>query len=205
LLANLINGNESQQNQIASHPNLLTSLRTCLAEGKSDAKKPATSCIRQLAHNPKGRRAITDAGIISTLRHLCEWSGSGMSPATVTSPISIGSPVSGIGVSTTPGGRGLSPGGRNWGSSVGAGTSGSHAYPHSHSHGLGAGHWTGPTSHLLHHYPHHSLHHGHHTVPSIYQPHSAAHQHGNTMDDDKEVVHNARAALDWLERGDTYV
>ena len=39
----------------------------------------------------------------------------------------------------------------------------------------------------------------HHAHSSIYQPHSAVHQHGTTMEDDKEVVQNARAALDWLD------
>lgn len=187
LLANLINGSESQQNQIASYPNLLTNLRTCLAEGKLDVKKPATSCIRQLAHNPKGRRAIIEAGITSTLRHLCEWSGSGISSASLSSPISAGSPVSGIGGN-------MASGGRNWGSSASSSTGGGHVP------GVG---WTG-TSHPHHHHPQ-GIYHTHHPTPGIYQPHSAAYQHGTAMEDDREVVQNARAALDWLERGDTFV
>ncbi|KAF5346730.1 hypothetical protein D9756_010404 [Leucocoprinus leucothites] len=198
LLANLINGNEVQQNQIASCTKLLTNLRTCLAEGKTEVKKPATACIYQLARNPKGRRAIIDAGIISTLRHLCEWSGTGMSPSAPSSN-SVGSPVVNLG------GRGTSPGGRNWGSAAGPSTVGSHGSSHSHGHGFGSGHWSG-SSHALPHYPHypHSVFNSHHAIPSAYHPHSAAHQHGTAMEDDKEVVQNARAALDWLERGDTY-
>jgi len=197
LLANLINGSELQQSQIASHPQLLNNLRTCLAEGKNEIKRPATSCIYQLARNSKGRRAIIEAGIISTLRHLCEWSHPGVSPS---SPISVG--LIGGGLS----GRGMSPGGRNWGSTTGMSIGGSHSVSHAHAH------WGG-SSHMLPHYPyggfhHHHHHHHHHHVhahahSSIYQPHSAAHQHGTTaMEDDKEVIQNARAALDWL---DTYV
>jgi len=49
LLANLINGSKLQQNQIASRPQLLNNLRTCLAEGKNEIKRPITSCIYQLA------------------------------------------------------------------------------------------------------------------------------------------------------------
>ena len=192
LLANLINGSELQQSQIASHPQLLNNLRTCLAEGKNEVKRPATSCIFQLARNSKGRRAIIEAGIISTLRHLCEWSSnSGVSPS---SSVSVG--LTGGGLS----GRGISPGGRNWGSTMGMSIGGSHSLAQ----------WGG-SSHTLPHYPygnfhhhhHHYHHYHHHTHSSIYQPHSAAHQHGTTaMEDDKEVIQNARAALDWL---DTYV
>ncbi|KXN82010.1 O-methylsterigmatocystin oxidoreductase [Leucoagaricus sp. SymC.cos] len=200
VLANMINGSEAHRNQIAAYPNLLANLRTCLAEGKAEVKKPATSCIHQLARNSKGRRAIIEAGIISTLRHLCEWSGSGMSSATISSPISVGSP----GVSIAAGGRGLGPGGRNWGPTVGMNIGASHGHSQSQSH-LGSGYWSG-SSHVLPHYPHypHSVFHSHHALSGVYQPHSAAHQHGTAMEDDKEVVHIARAALDWLERGDSY-
>ncbi|KAL9708624.1 hypothetical protein Ac2012v2_008173 [Leucoagaricus gongylophorus] len=182
LLANLINGSELQQNQIASHPRLLNNLRTCLAEGKNEVKKPATSCIYQLARNSKGRRAIIEAGIISTLRHLCEWSNPGVPPS---SPISVGSIGGGLS------GRGMSPGGRNWGSTTGTNIGGSYSTSHSH------GHWGG-SSHILPHYPY-GVFNNHHAHSSIYQPHSAVHQHGTTMEDDKEVVQNARAALDWLD------
>ena len=182
LLANLINGSELQQNQIASHPRLLNNLRTCLAEGKNEVKKPATSCIYQLARNSKGRRAIIEAGIVSTLRHLCEWSNPGVPPS---SPISVGSIGGGLS------GRGMSPGGRNWGSTTGTNIGGSYSTSHSH------GHWGG-SSHILPHYPY-GVFNNHHAHSSIYQPHSAVHQHGTTMEDDKEVVQNARAALDWLD------
>lgn len=119
-----------------------------------------------------------------------------MSSTTVSSPVSISSPVSGAGMSTAPSGRGPSPGGRNWGSGPSTSAAGGHGY---HTHGGFTGQWATSSPHV-HHYPHH----GHHTVPTIYQPHSASHQHGTAMEDDKEVVQNARAALDWLERGDTY-
>ncbi|XP_006457243.1 hypothetical protein AGABI2DRAFT_188882 [Agaricus bisporus var. bisporus H97] len=200
LLANIINGNEQQQNQIVSYPQLLINLRTCLAEGKNQVKKPATSCIRQLAHNPRARRAIIDAGITSTLRHLCEWSGSGMSPVAVSSPVNVGSPVSGnAGVSITAGsGRGASPGGRNWGTGASATGVGNHTHVPVYAP------WNlGSHGHHLHHTLQSAT---HHSVSGIYQPHSAGstQQYGAALDDDKEVVQNARAALDWLERGDTF-
>ncbi|KAJ3568008.1 hypothetical protein NP233_g5999 [Leucocoprinus birnbaumii] len=206
LLGNLINGNETHQNQIASCTKLLVNLRTCLAEGKTEVKKPASACIHQLARNSRGRRAIIEAGIIPTLRHICEWSGSGMSPS-APSPI-VGSP--GLSLS----GRGISPGGKNWGSPAGGPSIGGGGASHtssSHPHSLGLGSsvpWNGgsSSSHGFPHLPHypHSVFNAHHTMPSVYQPHSAAHQHGTAMEDDREVVQNARAALDWLERGDSY-
>jgi hypothetical protein len=117
-----------------------------------------------------------------------------MSPA-VSSPVSVGLP------GVTMSGRGISPGGRHWGSTASTSAGGSHSSSH-----LGSGHWGGGSSHALPHYPHypHSVFNSHHTTPSVYHPPSVTHQHGTAMEDDKEVVQNARAALDWLERGDSY-
>jgi hypothetical protein len=75
------------------------------------------ACVLELARtNPKKRKEIADAGIVSTLRHICDWTG---------------------GVTISPGGR------------------------------------------------------------------TAAH-HG-VMEDDKDVIDQARMALDWLEHGEVYV
>jgi hypothetical protein len=125
-----------------------------------------------------------------------------MSPVAVSAPVNVGSPVSGTGGAGTAagGGRGVSPGGRHWGSGATAAGVGNHPnVPVYGQWGLG--------SHGHHH--HHMLHSpttSHHSVSGVNQPHSTGStpQHGMTLDDDKEVVQNARAALDWLERGDTY-
>lgn len=64
-----------------SHPQILESLRTCLAVSKTDIRRPIVGCILQLTRtNPKRRREIVDAGFVSTLRHLCDWSGAAGSP-----------------------------------------------------------------------------------------------------------------------------
>lgn len=76
VLANLANGHESHQDLIMSHPKLLASLRNCLADSKAEARRPAVACVLELVrNNPKRRKDIIDAGIVSTLRHICEWSG----------------------------------------------------------------------------------------------------------------------------------
>lgn len=77
MLANLTNGNEGQQNLIIAHPYVLPSIRACLAHTKTAIRQPAVSCILELARtNPKSRREIIDAGIVTTLRRICEWTGS---------------------------------------------------------------------------------------------------------------------------------
>jgi hypothetical protein len=82
VLANLVNGQESQQNAIVSHPQVLLSLRTCLAESKAEIRRPAVGCILRLVKsNPRTRQQIIEAGIGSTLRHISEWGGGlAMSP-----------------------------------------------------------------------------------------------------------------------------
>jgi len=85
VLANLANGTETHQNLILSHPQILLSLRSCLADAKVEARRPAVGCVLELARtNPRRRKELIDAGIVSTLRHICEWTG---------------------GVSVSPGGR----------------------------------------------------------------------------------------------------
>ncbi|KAF9458852.1 hypothetical protein BDZ94DRAFT_1300951 [Collybia nuda] len=76
VLANLSNGCESEQQDILFHPHLLDALRSCLAVSKTETRRPIVACILALASgNPKRRKEIVDAGFVSTLRHLCEWSG----------------------------------------------------------------------------------------------------------------------------------
>ncbi|KAF8881879.1 hypothetical protein BD779DRAFT_1675220 [Infundibulicybe gibba] len=71
VLANLINGSEAQQSQIVSHPHVLSALTACL-EAKRDIRRRAVACVLQLARNPKGRKEMVEAGMESTLRHICD-------------------------------------------------------------------------------------------------------------------------------------
>lgn len=76
LLANLANGHEGHQELILSHAVILAALRTCIAHSKTDIRRPTIACVLELARNhPKRRKDIIDAGIASTLQHICEWGG----------------------------------------------------------------------------------------------------------------------------------
>ena len=103
---------------------ILPSLKTCLTD-KSDIRRPSVWCIRELVRgNALARKAVTDAGFTSTLRHICERHGGS---------------VMTINVSSSPTGR-----------------------LHSHPHSVMA-------------------------------------------EDDKEIIQQAREALDYLEHGDAYL
>ncbi|SJL09728.1 uncharacterized protein ARMOST_13109 [Armillaria ostoyae] len=79
LLANLANGSDVQQDLILSCPKILVSLKACLAESKPEIRRPAVGCILELARrSSKGRKEMVETGILSTLRHICEWSGGGL-------------------------------------------------------------------------------------------------------------------------------
>lgn len=78
-MANLANGTEAHRDLILSHPQILLSLQSCLADAQVEARRPAVGCVFELARtNLKGRKELIDAGIVSTLRHICERTG-GMS------------------------------------------------------------------------------------------------------------------------------
>ena len=72
------NGTYEQQDLILSYPNLLSALQVCLSEAKAEVRGPAVSCILELvSKNPRRKKAMNEAGIVSTLKRLCEWSGHG--------------------------------------------------------------------------------------------------------------------------------
>ena len=78
MLANMSNGTFEQQDLILSYPNLLSALQVCLSEAKAEVRGPAVSCILELvSKNPRRKKAMTEAGIVGTLKRLCEWSGHG--------------------------------------------------------------------------------------------------------------------------------
>jgi hypothetical protein len=73
-LANLANGSQTQQNLLISHKPLLGALRSCLGEANVKTRKPAVSFVLQLARtNPTQRKEFVDAGIVTTLKRICDW------------------------------------------------------------------------------------------------------------------------------------
>ncbi|THH31110.1 hypothetical protein EUX98_g3068 [Antrodiella citrinella] len=91
LLGNLANS-YNHQHLILSHPRILASLRTCLIDAKVQVRRPAAACILELARGspgPHSRKEMHDAGIDSTLRHICDsgYAGTGGSFGGAGSPI----------------------------------------------------------------------------------------------------------------------
>lgn len=87
-----------------------------MADGKSGVRSPLVSCVLNLlTSNPRRRQEFVDAGFVSTLRHLCDWTGTG-------GGVGMGMGVgAGVSVSVSPGGLG-SAGGMGVGSvGMGAG------------------------------------------------------------------------------------
>ncbi|KZT09593.1 ARM repeat-containing protein [Laetiporus sulphureus 93-53] len=75
VLANLANSSP-HQNSILSHSRILAALKQCLVDAKVEVRRPAVACVLELAKiNPRSHKQLHDAGIDSTLRHLCEYSG----------------------------------------------------------------------------------------------------------------------------------
>ncbi|OBZ65761.1 Acetolactate synthase, mitochondrial [Grifola frondosa] len=75
VLANLANS-PPHQSSILSHSRILRSLRLCLVDAKVDVRRPAVSCVLELVRkNPGSYKQLHEAGIDSTLRHMCEYNG----------------------------------------------------------------------------------------------------------------------------------
>jgi len=75
LLANLANGSSQRQVSITSDRRIMASLRTCLVESNVDVRRPAASCVLQLAKNSRCQKTLRDEGFDSTLRHMCDFGG----------------------------------------------------------------------------------------------------------------------------------
>lgn len=78
LLANLANGSSQRQVIITSDRRIMASVRTCLVESNVDVRRPAASCVLQLAKNSRCQKVLRDEGFDSTLRHMCDFGGGGM-------------------------------------------------------------------------------------------------------------------------------
>jgi hypothetical protein len=86
-LANIANGSREEQDFIFAHPHIIHAMHDCMIDAKSDTRCPLISCILSLVQsNIRRKHELTEAGIISTLRHMCDW-------------------TAGVSVSMSPGGR----------------------------------------------------------------------------------------------------
>lgn len=59
------------------HPRILPSLRHCLIDAKVEVRRPAASCILELVRANPQHRELHEAGIDTTLRHICDHNFSG--------------------------------------------------------------------------------------------------------------------------------
>ncbi|CAL1705500.1 unnamed protein product [Somion occarium] len=82
VLGNLANS-MARQDSILTHPRILSALRNCLVDAKVEVRRPAASCILELVRANPHSRELYEAGIDSTLRHICEHS-SGLSGSPTT-------------------------------------------------------------------------------------------------------------------------
>jgi len=197
-VANLVNGSHEQQDMILHYPGMLNALQTCLAEMGPDVRRPAVSCVLVLAQsNPRRRKEMMEAGIVGTLKRLCEWSGHASGHGHGHGPPH--SPVVGMSLSPPVGGGGGHWGGRSPGIRPTASSA-----THATSQGV-YGSWSGSGS-MMHHHHSHSFAAAHHAAAGGHRPHGNHHHWTSHMalEDDKDVVQRARTALEWLEHGETY-
>ena len=90
LLGNLANS-PSHQRDILAHPRILHSLRQCLIDAKVDVRRPAVACVRELVRaNPHSYRELHDAGIDTTLRHMCDYGGGLVAASPTASAFTMG-------------------------------------------------------------------------------------------------------------------
>lgn len=207
-LANLANGTHEQQDIIVKYPNLLSALQLCLSESTSAVRRPAVSCILTLVEsNPKRRKEMAEAGIVASLRSLCEWSGHPPSqPHEGYHRHGHSSSIAGLGGLTASTSHAAS-----LASGVTAPWS-SRNYLRSYLGGLSTagalggtyGSWAG-TGSLQHYQPSHAFTRRSHgtsiadsrAISQQLQPHLV-------LDDERDVIQSAREALGWLEHGEAY-
>ncbi|KAF9651456.1 ARM repeat-containing protein [Thelephora ganbajun] len=75
LLANLANGSSQRQISITSDRRIMASVRSCLVDSNVYVRRPAASCVLQLAKNSRCQKVLRDVGFDSTLRHMCDFGG----------------------------------------------------------------------------------------------------------------------------------
>ncbi len=90
VLGNLANSSPRQRD-ILAHPRILSSLRSCLVDAKVEVRRPAAACVLELVRaNPRSHRELHEAGIDSTLRHMCDYGGGGILSLSPTTRYSMG-------------------------------------------------------------------------------------------------------------------
>ncbi|KAI0748470.1 ARM repeat-containing protein [Daedaleopsis nitida] len=74
-LANVANS-PAHQRSIVSNSRILNRLRECLVDAKAEIRRPAISCVVELARQDSARnhKELQEAGFVSTLRHIREYS-----------------------------------------------------------------------------------------------------------------------------------
>lgn len=86
-LANIANGSREEQDFIFAHTHIIHAMHDCMTDAKSNTRCPLISCILSLVQsNIRRKHELTEAGITTTLRHMCDW-------------------TAGVSVSMSPGGR----------------------------------------------------------------------------------------------------
>jgi len=90
VLSNLANGTAEHQAQILAHHPILRALRSCLVDAPMGVRRMAVSCVLELASTSQWKhQELRDAGIDTTLRRICEYSGA-ISPSSVSvNPMSV--------------------------------------------------------------------------------------------------------------------
>ncbi|KAK7472436.1 hypothetical protein VKT23_000551 [Stygiomarasmius scandens] len=225
-LANLSNGSSTYQSSIISYPTLLPALRQTLAEGNTEVRRPIIRMILELVKShPRWRREVINGGLVGTLKGLV--GGKHHGP-----PGSPTSPSMGMGMSISPtnttnmgihalghaslGAGGRSPswhahggghghaqsfGGRSLSHSTSTSALGLVGITGAMSMGLGLSGGASGASTGGGHSCSISVSH-----PNSHRSHAQAHAPGTQAisEDDKDVIEDARQALDWLEHGDVY-
>ncbi|KAI0318921.1 ARM repeat-containing protein [Amylostereum chailletii] len=74
-LSNLANGSLDHQDQILAHTRLLKAVRACLVDAPMEVRRAAVSCVLELARDGDKHTELHEAGIVSTLRHVCDYTG----------------------------------------------------------------------------------------------------------------------------------
>lgn len=174
----------------------------------AEIRRPVVQCIATLATkgSSKVRREVRESGIAGTLKRLCEWSGVPSGSG------ALGGHLGGsTGMSLSPP---TSPSGHWAGRTPASPTSGSSSMGGNSASSGVYGSWSGSGS------MHGSLGHSTHQGPGVgipvgrYGGHGAylgGHGHGAgggggvlAIEDDRDVIQRARAALEWLEHGEGF-
>lgn len=87
VLGHIANGTRAQQDLVFKHSHILEGMRHCLADAHPSTRVPLMTCLHGLLQtNPRRQRDLVEAGFLSPLQHLCEWTGRGIGGGISASP-----------------------------------------------------------------------------------------------------------------------